>query len=409
MSALLLAQTTIAQEETHESASTTASLTIEQKSVAGVINKFVILMPENVQKHSWNDAVTYNELVPGSYTIISEPPDGAEAKIRVYKDGTLEKDAGRQITLSLAAGEHKKVSIHYNFTRIGTVSLSSDPPGMVFRLEGPNRITITGETPESFDNFPVGQYSATFEPIGNCPTPPRQSNQLVAGSRITFHVKAACKEADDLRREQEAHSAKYITIIANGREVDMLDVPQDAWFASAVFQTGKLGILSGYTDENGNLTGEFGPSDNVTLAQLAKIAHRTAGLNESEVRSAPDNPYAQGTWFADFWASAEQRGWVAFRETDTDPGRPATRAEVISTLLQAMDIPVVWSKGDIFADVSWRTTPYASVIETAAIDTVVGGYVNDEGQQVFGPDEFINRAETAQMILSAVSTYRSEY
>lgn len=57
------------------------------------------------------------------------------------------------------------------------------------------------------------------------------------------------------------------------------DVDEDDWFAKYVaFASGKA-IISGYKDASGNLTGEFGPTDDATRAEAAKIVSN--GLSAS--------------------------------------------------------------------------------------------------------------------------------
>jgi hypothetical protein len=151
----------------------------------------------------------------------------------------------------------------------------------------------------------------------------------------------------------------------------------------------------------------FGPGNNVTVAELVKIAHKIAGISEREISGPVLNTRASGTWFERFVASAEQRGWVLFMDTSLDPGRAATRAEVVVTLLQALDIPLRWQKGMVFADVSARS-PFAAAIETAAADGLVSGLPGDNDLPSFGPGQPINRAELSKIIALAIELYRTE-
>ena len=49
------------------------------------------------------------------------------------------------------------------------------------------------------------------------------------------------------------------------------DVPDEEWYASFVTTAYNWGIVDGYRNSAGNLTGQFGPNDPVTRAQAAKI------------------------------------------------------------------------------------------------------------------------------------------
>jgi hypothetical protein len=90
-----------------------------------------------------------------------------------------------------------------------------------------------------------------------------------------------------------------------------------------------------------------------------------------------------------------------------NPSKNATRAEVIATILQALDVQRFWPKGEMFNDVNFET-PFASSIETAARDGVMSGYNDALGNPSgeFRPDGAINRAETAKLVTLAVKVYR---
>src|SRR4051812_32577316 len=57
------------------------------------------------------------------------------------------------------------------------------------------------------------------------------------------------------------------------------DVPLDAWYQTYVTQASQLGIVSGYTDEQGYSTGMFGPENEVTVAELTKMVVVAAGYD----------------------------------------------------------------------------------------------------------------------------------
>ena len=49
------------------------------------------------------------------------------------------------------------------------------------------------------------------------------------------------------------------------------DVEKTSAYAPAIAKAATDGIVSGYTDAEGNLTGSFGPKNNVTRAEFSKI------------------------------------------------------------------------------------------------------------------------------------------
>ncbi|MBI2117890.1 S-layer homology domain-containing protein [Candidatus Peregrinibacteria bacterium] len=88
---------------------------------------------------------------------------------------------------------------------------------------------------------------------------------------------------------------------------------------------------------------------------------------------------------------------------------PATRGEVVVTLLHALDIPLHWPKGKLFSDVAIGTA-FAAAIETAVQEHIVRGYADADGKPTgtFGPEDPVNRAEMAKIINQVLERLRTE-
>jgi hypothetical protein len=255
-----------------------------------------------------------------------------------------------------------------------------------------------------FGNVPIGQYTILFDPIEDCIAPKPKSDKLLHGGRIQFSMRVVCAKLDRLPQARtEVNALEFITVTVGDEQVTFDDVKTNDWFATSVHTAIRTGIMSGYKGLDGKLTGKFGPGDSVTLAQLAKVAHGLAGIDEKNNRTLPLNERARGTWFAEVFASAERLGWLAYRSIRENPERPATRAEVVCTLLQALGIPRIWPTGQRFSDVS-ALTPYADCIETAAESKLVSG----DASGTFGPDRPINRAELSKIITTAMDIYKEK-
>ena len=393
-----------AQEET-------GTITINQSSDSGVLGEWVLIRPGNKRLSLQKDTHTIDNATLGNYTLLVEtPPSGTTTTINAYiDDDVLEAVERKQYSFTLEQNMNLRLDLEYTLTRFGTVSVNSSPPGIGFSLEGPDEIISTGNTPGSFENMPEGLYTVTYDKLEDCATPKPQSDRLEAGSRINLSITISCENLDKMVQTQDYQKQiEYVSSVIDGKTVVFEDVSVSAWFAPYVHNTLKTGIVSGYKNDQGELTGRYGPGDSVTIAQLTKIAHELAGIDEKSARGAPQNIRAKNEWFSTYFASAEQRDWLMFRDPRLDPFRPATRAEVIATLLQALDVPRLWAKGDLFTDVK-ATTPYAASIETAAIDGLVGGFTDANGNETgrFGPDQPINRAETAKIVSLAIDLYGS--
>jgi len=388
------------------------NIEIEQVTpLENVYSEWTLIKPDNQTVQGRHMHQMFADTPIGNYSIMVDPLQGATATVTIMKnDEVLAENEFARATFSVESDDEIKITITNVFTRIGTVSVQSEPPGVEFKLIGPNTYEITGTTPAEYLEMPEGLYTATFYAIEGCFEEQSRSDRLQKDSRITLSLTISCEGMENLIQIQEQQkSLVYVTATIDGELVSFTDVFIDEWFASYVHNSLKTGIMSGYRDADGTITGEFGPQDNVTLAQLAKIAHETASIDESKVHTRPTNLRAQGTWFEQYFASAEKLGWLVFADKRLNPGRNATRSEVVATLLQALDVPRYWSKGEMFTDVR-MTTPFSSSIETAAIDGIVSGSTDEEGDPTgeFRPDDPINRAEMAKIVSLSIELYKED-
>lgn len=390
----------------------TATITVEQVSLAeGVQGSWLLSYPDHTQHTGTVAAEVLTDVPSGNYVIYANLPNGTLSTIRIYKSGVLDRFLERQQTpFAVYPGDDIRIAIHYRLDKTGTISVQSDPEGTAFTVSGPDGASYQGTTPQTYEGVPEGQYKVQYESFGEgCVKPAPKANQLVEDSRISFDITFDCDAATKFRARQDKDSKKYLTIVADGKDVQLQDVQQSDWFSQYVFEAAKRNILSGYRDAAGNPTGTFGPGNNVTVAELGKIAHRMAGISEDAFKNtAPKNGSGANQWFSPFLASSENRGWIIYAAGTIDPVRPATRGEVLVTLMQAFDVPLKWQKGNVFTDVP-ATHPYAAAIETAANDKVVAGRMGADGKStgLFDPEAPITRAEIAKIITTILDTYKS--
>lgn len=199
-----------------------------------------------------------------------------------------------------------------------------------------------------------------------------------------------------------------VLVIHQGAEtITLNDVPRQAWFAPYVRDAAERGIVSGYRDAAGKALGQFGPANPVTVAELAAMAVRTVRIDDTTCTDAPRNKAARGTWAARIIGCAERGGWSVYADGNVSPTRPATRAEVVATILEAFKVGTterVNASG--FRDVTGET-PYVNAIGRAVADKIVSGYADAQGKPTgsFGPAKPINRAEVAKVISLAIQVY----
>lgn len=370
-------------------------------------------LPEDKDVKDREDERTILRDMPtGRYTLFIKSPSGAETTVRVTREGEILAAIDRpQVSFNLRDGEEINIMMRYTFTRIGNLAVISTPSGLPFVMTGPNGREFRENTPKSFENFPEGQYIVLFNPIEGCTTPKRKSLRLKAGGRVTFHIEWKCDILERRGIQQKRDENTFVTIQgtekSNGK-LSFRDVMQNMWFAPFIAKVAQLGVMSGYTEgTNETNKSTFGPADLVNAAELAKTAHKIAGINADDVLSFSKNPHARNTWFSAYFASAEERHWLIYRDGKIKPDRSVNRAEVIATLLQALNIPLQWPEGKIFHDVT-STNLYAAAIETAASHGVIEGYKDENGTPTFyfGPADPINRAELAKVLSTMIEMYK---
>lgn len=410
---LSISMLSYAQEAEHTAAPVgVGKLTIEQKSSFDdnkTLGKWTLLKPGYEEQTGMTESAVLDNATAGSYTLIITPPDGTTTSIRTYHGTEQVQYLQRpQITLKLLEGEDLRIAINYSLTKTGLVSVQSEPAGIEFVLEGPNGIFEKSVTPASYNNMPIGQYQVRYSPPETCGKMLVKSAQLTENGRASFDMRVTCPELEEKQKQVLVQDDKYVVIDVDGQNVLLEDVLQDTWFATYIFNAAKHDILEGYKDSRGKPNGRFGPSNNVTVAELAKIAHRLGGVSEEAfIGINPTNTGSLGVWFTSFISSAENRGWTIYRDGMIDPLRPATRAEVVVTFMQVLNIPLRWQQGKLFTDVP-LTALYANAIETAAEDGIVDGRTDENGKtlNLFAPNDPINRAEIAKIINKILEVYK---
>ena len=122
------------------------------------------------------------------------------------------------------------------------------------------------------------------------------------------------------------------------------DVSVSSWYAEYVVEAVDQELVEGYSDESGEATGEYGPNDKVTRAQVATILYRAsdAGSMRSE-----DFGYETDTVFSDeasgVWYTAAinwcSRNGVLYGDGDgkVRPNDTVTREELACMLMRYAD------------------------------------------------------------------------
>jgi len=195
-----------------------------------------------------------------------------------------------------------------------------------------------------------------------------------------------------------------LQVIINGQSVVFADVSQSSWFASYVRDAAQAGIVNGYMDANGRLTGKFGPENNVTMAEALKIAAESAGYDAQAYGAVVDSGVHH---WASVYVSVAKAEHFDFLNHPYRLDRPATRGEVASMFTSAFRVTIPDTpSGTTFKDVQ-LSTAYGASVEALARDGVVSGDTNVSGQVAgtYRPSALINRAEVVKIAMGARATY----
>jgi hypothetical protein len=182
------------------------------------------------------------------------------------------------------------------------------------------------------------------------------------------------------------------------------DVPVSTWFATYVHGLLRRKIASGYADASGLPLGLFGPDRSVTYAELAKMALEAAGVDHAFLSSAR-NRRAQGHWAQAYITRAESLGFSVFTPS-LNIDLPASRGEVIQTLLEAFGVPLEKEATyNPFHDLP-VSHPHRAAILTAVQMGIIEGDRSPSGELsgTVRPDAPNNRAEVAKIILLMLET-----
>lgn len=170
------------------------------------------------------------------------------------------------------------------------------------------------------------------------------------------------------------------------------------WYCEYVTDIKNAGIISGYKDVSGVLTGEFKPGNDITIAEILKIALKVAGEEASE--ADPNLSQALDHWAKGYVAKAEELGLEIVEDSELDLNRPATRGEVLQILLEALgaDTPTYSTSTSYFTDLDASHKNFNHIQYSYDLGLVSG----DDNASTFRPDDGINRAEVSKIAIKSL-------
>ena len=187
------------------------------------------------------------------------------------------------------------------------------------------------------------------------------------------------------------------------------DVPEGEWYATWVDQAFDQGLMSGYTDANDELTGFFGPDDELTRAQVAMVLWRMAGMPGIHEGSLFDD-VEFGAWYEAAVDWCVEAGVVTGYTSGVDegcfrPGRPVSRQELAVMAWRYAE----WAGMDTTDPdpVSLESTTDWESVDSWALEAltwtaatgVLSGFDNQDGTKSIEPFGNANRAQAAKVFV----------
>ena len=187
------------------------------------------------------------------------------------------------------------------------------------------------------------------------------------------------------------------------------DVPEGEWYATWVDQAFDQGLMSGYTDANDELTGLFGPDDELTRAQVAMVLWRMAGMPGIHEDSLFDD-VEFGAWYEVAVDWCVEAGVVTGYTSGVDegcfrPDRPVSRQELAVMAWRYAE----WAGMDttepdpvpLESTTDWESADSWALeaLTWTAATGVLSGFDNQDGTKSIRPFGTATRAQAAKVFV----------
>ncbi len=163
------------------------------------------------------------------------------------------------------------------------------------------------------------------------------------------------------------------------------------WAVMAIIQLKNAGIINGYTD------GTYGPEDNLTRAQIAKIISKSMGLPVERCSNKPFSDVGVDQWYCAYIQALKENGFISgYPDGTYRPDKTVSRAQMAAFIAKALHLPIRACIEKPFSDVPVGSAycPYILAIKSK---NIVSGYPDG----TFKPENPITRAEAAVIIQRA--------
>lgn len=181
--------------------------------------------------------------------------------------------------------------------------------------------------------------------------------------------------------------------------IEFKDVPFEeelVWYWEHVMNARNEGIVNGFKDASGNLTGEFKPANNVTYAEALKMLMEAGGYGSMPIEEGM-------AWYQGYLNSFHQLGFEAGFERvgksePADWNAPAPRGDILVMANAIFDIRPVDYVAGTFPDVSADD----ELADDAMASYLAGIFTGHSESGKLDPNGYIDRASLAKVISIAL-------
>lgn len=207
-------------------------------------------------------------------------------------------------------------------------------------------------------------------------------NEFIAQSGSMSEAELIAKIQElEMEADSSIHEAREEKFMKG--VIPFKDTDDHEWYTRYVVVVKDEGIVEGKRGPDGQLLGEFAPTDEVTVGEVLKIALESSGVGSTYQPTAGEH-----------WATGYQQEAQNYGLYFEDLNRPATRAEVTMMLLKLMGIEPADDGAPRFGDVP-TTHPHFGYVNAAYDLNMIQG---DSATGNFRPNDGINRAESAKLV-----------
>ena len=198
-------------------------------------------------------------------------------------------------------------------------------------------------------------------------------------------------------QQQATHAASPNTSATDCSTKNLFkDVQEGAWYAYDVCILKRAGVVSGYKDKQGVDLQVYRPMNNVSYAEIAKMALLSSG-KKPDASGSPINTSAQGDWSTAYIHAMEVLKIPTYSSA-LDVHSPALREDVVDILWRVFDLPVTNHTSSSFTDLSMKS-PFADTLLSAVDLKILQGDTSLAGDllHTIRPTAPIDRAEVAKI------------